>query len=166
MEYELVRLVNDTDLRDIPKQSSKPVIVSTQQESLARIAVDRKIDVICNLETATGRDHTHYRRSGATQVLFNLMAENKVGYLIDFNRILSTEPGSKRAILLGRIMQNIRIAQKQKRSIPVYIAGDRTDDMLKAFARVIGTNNPLTLADLIEAKKRKLRYVSKGVRIK
>lgn len=173
MDFKLIRLIKNSDLKKIPRRKAGVIIISTQNEALARKSVERyPIDALCNLESSTGRNHTHYRRSGANQVLFNLMAEHNVGYLIDFTRILRTDFGKKRALLLGRIMQNIKIAQKKKRSVPIYISclsedefEKRPDSDLKAFARVLGVNKPLTYNDLIKSAEIKKQFVSKGIRL-
>ena len=157
----------EADLKDLRNAAKKGeiTILSSSDEILARRVVDKfPVDLVTNLATSTGRDHTHYRRSGATQVLFNMMTDKKVAYLIDFNRILATSPGKGRALLLGRIMQNIRIAQKAKRQVPVFILGDRAEDMLKAFARVLGARKPLTKTDLTIWKTKKLKIIKRGVK--
>ncbi len=158
----------EADLKDLRNAAKRGeiTILSSSDEILARRAVDKfPVDLLTNLATSTGRDHTHYRRSGATQVLFNMMVENKVAYLIDFNRILATPAGKSRALLLGRIMQNIRIAQKAKRQVPVFILGDRSDEMLKAVARVLGARKPLTKMDLAIWKTQKLKIIKRGVKL-
>ena len=101
------------------------VVASSIDEKTIRIILESKwIKFFTNIETSTGRDHTHYRRSNFNQVLAKLAKDTEKTYLIDFSRILKID-GKKRDLLLGRIAQNIRICQKFK--VPVEIATFATE---------------------------------------
>lgn len=79
----------------------------------ARAALEHKADVVFGLEDDEREDKTHYRISGLNQVLCRIAAENKVAIGFSFAKILSTF-GSKRAKLMGRMMQNIVLCRKFK----------------------------------------------------
>ena len=90
------------------------IIGTSQDLKTVRALVEKgRVNYIINIETTGGRDHTHYRRSNFNQVIARFCRENKVTYLIDFSRIKKVE-NLKRALLLGRIMQNARICRKEK----------------------------------------------------
>jgi RNase P/RNase MRP subunit p30 len=135
--------------RKIAKNASFIVADSTDEKTIRYIMEQSWIQFFTNIETSTGRDHTHYRRSNFNQVLANLAKNTGKTYVVDFSNILKVT-GRKRAILLGRIMQNIRICDKFK--VPVAIATFainkhelRNPEDLKAFLRALKTKK---LADI------------------
>jgi RNase P/RNase MRP subunit p30 len=116
------------------------VVASSTDEATIRVIIESKwIKYFTDIETSTGRDHTHYRRSNFNQVLAKLAKETGKTYVVDFSHILKVE-GKQRELLLGRIKQNIKICNKYK--VPVQIATFATNSYelrnssdLKAFLR-------------------------------
>jgi len=82
----------------------------------------KKTDIITSLETSLDKDKTHYKESGLNQVLCKLAKKNKIAIAFNFNNILNAK---KRYLILGRIMQNIRLCRKYK--IPMIIASFAND---------------------------------------
>ncbi len=118
------------------------VVASTNEETIRAACSKRNITYITHLATSTGRDHTHYRRGNINQVIAKLCKENKIGYIIDFSRILELE-GWGRELLIGRIKQNIRIFKKYE--VPIQVASFAKNEYelrnpkdLEAFGRVLG----------------------------
>ncbi len=90
-----------------------------------------RIDFLVNIESSGGREHTHYRRSNFNQVIARICKEKNVTYLVDFSRIKSLE-GIKRAVLLGRIMQNNKICKKEKVSVEVKSFAGKLDELVNS----------------------------------
>jgi len=134
---------NNSDFKKLRGKKENLIVVMASQENLIRTALEsKKVDFVVNIETSTGRDHTHYRRSNVNQVLAKLAKQHNIGYSVDFSRILKTEPGEKRAMLFGRIMTNLRIFNKYKVNCKIYsFASDefelRSTDALTTFQKVL-----------------------------
>ncbi len=58
-----------------------------------------------------GRDSLHYRRGGLNQIIARILAKKEVVISMNLS-LLSSLPADKRAYLIGRQMQNIKIARK------------------------------------------------------
>jgi RNase P/RNase MRP subunit p30 len=136
------------------RKASFVVADSTEEKTIRYIMEQSWIQFFTNIETSTGRDHTHYRRSNFNQVLAKLAKDTKKTYVVDFSHLLSVT-GRKRSILLGRIMQNIRVCDKFK--VPVSIATFATSKEelrnpkdLQALLRALKTNK---IADIMEIIK-------------
>ena len=116
------------------------ISVSDGSEKNNRALLEKGVKYITGLSTDEGKEHTHYRRSGVNQVLAKLAKEHGTTYIINFARILNSE---NRALLIGRIMQNVRIFKKYKVPIKVCslakVASElRSESDLEAFGRVLG----------------------------
>jgi len=108
----------------------------------SREAIERGADVVFGFELLAEKDPTHHRASGLNQVLCKLAADKKVQIGLSFSTILAYI-GQKRAILLGRMAQNIMFCQKYK--TPMRIASFATSPWemrapaeLKAFFSQLG----------------------------
>jgi RNase P/RNase MRP subunit p30 len=137
--------IRDIDsARKVAKRAQFVIASSTEEKTIRKIMESKWIKFFTNIETSTGRDHTHYRRSNFNQVLAVLAKETGKTYLIDFSRLLKITD-KNRTILIGRIMQNIRICQKFK--VPISIV---------TFAREpYHLRNPRDLQALLRAMKTK-----------
>jgi hypothetical protein len=78
-----------------------------------------KPNLMFDFENSKLNDKTHYRRSGLNQVLCKIAAENDIIIGFSFNSLLKCT-GARRAVLLGRMMQNINICRKYKVKIGVF----------------------------------------------
>lgn len=108
----------------------------------SREAIERGADIVYGFELLAEKDPTHYRASGLNQVLCKLAADKKVQIGFSFSTILNFI-GQKRAILLGRMAQNITFCQKYK--TPMRMASFAADPWemrapaeLKAFFTQLG----------------------------
>jgi len=162
---------NVADFKKLKFLPDTLVLGSAQDEKLIRrLLEDKRIDGLINIESSTGREHTHYRRSGVNQVIAKIARENGKFYCMDFSRILQT-PIYNRYILLGRMVQNIRIFQKYR--VPIAIASFasnkyelRNRDALESFVRVLGTRKSVSVETLFKNKQDILSgKIRKGVRV-
>ncbi len=90
----------------------------------SREAIERGADIAYNFELQESKDPTHYRASGLNQVLCKLAADKKVRIGFSVSTLLA-HTGQKRAILIGRMMQNITFCTKYK--TPMKIASFATE---------------------------------------
>jgi len=125
--------------KDVRKTHDKKIMAIC---TASREAIERGADVVYGFELLETREHTHYRASGMNQVLCKLAADKKVKIGFSFSEILNTY-GPKRAIIMGRMAQNIMFCQKYK--TPIKIASFATEPYqmraeaeLKAFFKQLG----------------------------
>lgn len=84
----------------------------------SRDAIERGAPLTFNFEITEDKDHTHYRRSGLNQVLCKLATQKNVAIGFSIHEILTSE-GRKRAMIMGRIMQNVIFLRKYKTNIKI-----------------------------------------------
>ena len=78
----------------------------------------KKIRLIYGFEESARRDYMHQRASGLNHVLCELCSRNNVAVGISYGMLLNADSESC-CVLMGRIMQNIRLCQKYKVKIVV-----------------------------------------------
>ncbi len=137
---------------DSPKNIKSKIKISfTKSVFKSNILKDRnlieskKASLIYEFEQDKMKDKSHFRSSGMNHVLANLMKEKKVSYGISFSQILNASKEVK-ALLIGRIVQNILLCRKYK--VPVVVASFarnphemRDSRDLIALARTLGLND-------------------------
>jgi len=79
----------------------------------SREALEREADIVGGFESSEGKDKTHYRESGLNQVLCRIAVENNVQVGFSAENILESV-GKDRAVLLGRVTQNLLLCRKFK----------------------------------------------------
>jgi len=107
-----------------------------------RKSVDRKnkVDIIIGVELVSKKDSFHQRNSGLNQIICKLAKENKVAIGFSFSNVLNSK---KRALILGRMMQNVKLCRKYKVKIICGSFAKNKKEMrdakdLLSFCRVIG----------------------------
>jgi RNase P/RNase MRP subunit p30 len=79
-----------------------------------RAVIERKeVDCLFGLEGSHRKDPMHFRASGMNQVIGKIMSDNGIILCMPFSWVLD-EDGERRATIIGRIMQNMRIAKQFK----------------------------------------------------
>ncbi len=124
------------------RMNQKLNIINGGNELTNRKAVENKsIDILLHPEENTKKDFMHSRNSGLNQVLCRLANKNNVSIGFSFNNILNSS-GMKRAILLGRMIQNVILCKKYKVKMIVvnHTANDceRDNGDLKSFGICLG----------------------------
>ncbi|MFH1408846.1 MAG: RNase P subunit p30 family protein [Nanoarchaeota archaeon] len=80
----------------------------------SRTLIDRgQVDCVYGFETVAYKDGLHQRNAGLDHILAKVMKSKQVAYGVPFHLVLGTT-GVKRAQIIGRIKQNIRLARKFK----------------------------------------------------
>lgn len=142
--------------------SSKAIKILECNESNVRQAVEgKKADIILVAER-NPRDSLHFRRVGFDGIIAELARKKGIAFAFSFSSILNARD---RALVMGRIMQAIRLCRKHKvRMCFASFARNkwemRAAEELKAFARVLGmtsaeANEAVNAVEgIIEDKKR------------
>ena len=134
-----------------------------------RIAVEMKnIDILLSPEKGVRKDSLHYRQSGMNQVLCKLAKKNKITIGFNFNDIL-TSKGIERAMIIGRMMQNVKLCRKYKLRIVIgSFAMNKWQMRYKAdlisFGIVLGMHpleaqNSLQIVDQLLKEKEEKKYI-------
>ena len=116
-------------------------LIIAEHSDKDRERIERKeIQLLYHLETDEKRDFLHQRASGLNHILAELCSEKKVMVSFSHNLLLKSK---KRALLLGRMMQNIGLCRKYK--VPMVFASFasapiemRSPHDLKALGIVLG----------------------------
>ena len=98
---------------------------------------DKRKKTIFDLELSQRMDFMHHRNSGLNQVLCKLANKNSITIGFSFSSILYST-GAKRAIILGRMKQNLRLCKKYKVKILFASFASKPEDLrnlndIKAF---------------------------------
>lgn len=123
-------------------KKSKNFVVVKSSEDDRQVIESGSADVVFGCETRALKDYAHQRASGLNHVLCKLATKNNVSIGFSFSELLEATP-QQRAILIGRMQQNIRLCQKYK--TPMRIASFATSPWqmrgphdLQALFRVLG----------------------------
>ena len=133
--------------KDLSK--GKKVADFTLVQDPERKAIEKKNpDIVFDLELSNRDDFMFQRNSGLNHILCRLMAENKILYYINFGQILKSK---NKPVLLGRIMQNLRLCKKYKVKTGIASFASKTADM----------RNLKDLESFLNFKKKKFIYEHK-----
>lgn len=133
--YELVR-------REIEKQKKlgKEIIIQGRDiEFNRKVLENRKVNMLI-LSHTDKKDKLKERDSGLNQVLCKLARENNITIVIDFNE-LKVEDKKASAVILGRIIQNIKLIKKFKNKLIIINSQDKTG--ISAFLRILGADTKI-----------------------
>ncbi|MBT3395499.1 hypothetical protein HOA59_00495 [archaeon] len=125
------------------KKAKGPVIILGGDEKINRLAVEnKKVSILLSPERNDRKDSLFIRRSGLNQVLCKLAAKNNVSVGFDFSSVLKSSE-KKRARIIGRMAQNVKLCRKYKVGIVVASFASnkfelRSNDSLRSFCKVIG----------------------------
>lgn len=97
---------------------SKIFVLGVNDEINRTSLENKKVKALVSLEYERGHDWPNYRNSGLNQVLCKIARDNNKAIIINFKDIFF-KIGCDRAILLGRIMQNIRLCRKYKVNLKI-----------------------------------------------
>lgn len=105
---------------------------------------DKKIKLFFDLENKDERDFIHQRNSGINHILAKIAHDKEKIIGFNFSTILNSKP-EKRAQLLGRMRQNVKLCRKYKvKTFLGSFASEpfelRSDYELRAFGFMIGMN--------------------------
>ncbi|UCD03814.1 MAG: hypothetical protein JSW73_04720 [Candidatus Woesearchaeota archaeon] len=163
-------LVKGKNISKIKKKDLGENIIVAQgdgsEEVNRAILSNKNVDIIIDVSSAKGKEHTHYRKSTLNQVLAKQALKSKITYAINFNRILNEK---ERIKLIGRVKQNIQIFQKSKVTIIICSFATNKNELrnysdLVSFARTLGAKKVNPVEEIIR-KKIDPNFISEGVRV-
>lgn len=76
----------------------------------------RQFDGVYNLEGHSDREFMHHRNSGLNQVLCKIACDKKKVVVFNVGSLIGSS-GQKRALMLGRMQQNVMLCRKYKVTI-------------------------------------------------
>ncbi len=104
-------LVNQKNIRKASKSSKLLVAKSSDND---RFFIEgKKVHLIYGFEELQMKDSLHQRSSGLNHTICELAKKNKIAVGFAYSLLLNKE-GYNKSILVGRIMQNIKLCQKYK----------------------------------------------------
>ncbi len=149
-------LIKTEDVNELIKSAAKAgkekkiVFVQGSNDEINRTAVENKnVRVLLSPEHSRGKDFMHYRNSGLNQVLCGLAAKNNIAIGVNLSEFSCMKDNREKALVLGRIMQNIRLCNKFKVKMFIASFAKKPDEMvsadgLKSFALSIGMSTSQT----------------------
>jgi len=114
-----------------------------------KIIENKKPSIVFDLELGSRKDFMFQRNSGLNHILCRLLVKNKITYYINFSQILESK---NKQVLLGRIIQNLRLCNKYKVKVGV-----------GSFARKPAQmRNPQDMKSFLKLEKKKFIYPYKN----
>ncbi len=137
--------------------AKKFTIVEGISEEKNRKAVENKqVDILLAPERVGKKDRLNQRDSGLNDVLCKFARDNDIAIGFSFSDVLNSK---YRAILLGRMMQNVRLCRKYKvrmvlGSFAKNVWEMRAPNDLSAFGQVLGMTSKEAMIALNFTRKR------------
>ncbi len=113
-------IINSKDINEVRKLIQKAkkenpeesIIVRAQDEEFNRKILEMKeVNILLSPEMHERKDFLKQRDSGLNEVLCNIAAKNKIRIGIALEEIIKKQ-GKEKAIILARIIQNIKLCKK------------------------------------------------------
>ncbi len=123
---------------EIKKNRNKTIIFSSSDDELNRKILEKeKIDILL-LNQSGRKDSMKQRNSGFNQVLAKIAKKNNVVVGINFDEIIESR-GKNKAEIFGRIIQNIKLCNKNKLKMKfICLKNERDVYDLKSLGLVLG----------------------------
>ncbi len=124
-------------------KEGKRVMVQGKDIEFNRIILEnRKVSMLI-LSHKIGKDKLKERDSGLNHILCKLAKENNIALAINFDEIIASQ-GKERALILGRLMQNIKLCRKFKNKLRIINQPQDTYG-LSALLRVLGADTKMAV---------------------
>jgi ribonuclease P/MRP protein subunit RPP1 len=139
MDYIFIQENNfDKARKRIKENKDKKIIFSSDDDELNRKILEKEKIEILLLNQKGKRDFQKQRNSGFNQVLAKLAKKNNVTIGINFDELVNSE-GKEKSEILARIMQNIRICNKNKLKMKFISKDHKRNDLdMKSLGLVLG----------------------------
>ena len=146
-------IINTTSLPQARKQIQKlkkdnknqQIIIQAQDDVFNRKILENKdVDVLISPESHDRKDKLKQRDSGLNEIHCKLAKENNIKIAIDINQLKKLNPKDK-AIILSRIIQNIKLCKRTKTQI-IVIPKQSKQDILSFFITLKGSTQQTKLA--------------------
>lgn len=134
-----MQIINTPNLNEARKQiqqlkkENKEVIVQAQDDAFNRKILENKdVDILLNPELHDRKDFLKQRDSGLNEFLCKLAKKNNIKIGIDLDTIKKLNKKQK-AIILARIIQNIKLCKRTKTPIILFPKKHKKQDILAFF---------------------------------
>jgi RNase P/RNase MRP subunit p30 len=104
----------DKARQKIRKSKGKIIIFSSNDDDLNRKIMEKEQINILLLRQKQRKDKLKQRNSGLNQVMAKIAQRNNISIGIDLDEIISEDSSSEKAKIIARIMQNIKLCNKNK----------------------------------------------------
>ena len=111
LNIEIGFIVTQKNLNQAFKKSKILVVKSSDKDRL--FIESKKIKIIYGFEETYRKDYMHHRASGLNQIISEMARKYDVYFGFSYSSLLN-KPDQIASLILGRMMQNIRICQKYK----------------------------------------------------
>lgn len=140
---EIGFIVNQKNINDDVKLSKLLVVKSSDKDRT--FIESKKIKVIYGFEETNRKDFLHQRASGLNHVICELAKKNNVVIGFSYSSLFN-KSDSVTSLLIGRMMQNIRLCQKYKLKTVIGSFSERPFDLrlphdVKSLFTMLGMNN-------------------------
>jgi len=139
-----MQIINTTNLNEARKQiqklkkENKKVIIQAQDDVFNRKVFENKdVNIIIGLEFHNRKSKLKQRDSGLNEIHCKLAKQNNIKIGIDLNKLKKQDKKNK-AIILSRIIQNIRLCKRTKTHI-IFIPKQSKQDTLSFFITLKGS---------------------------
>ncbi|MDP2909068.1 MAG: RNase P subunit p30 family protein [Nanoarchaeota archaeon] len=173
ISVNIIEPATKKELRKKLKQESglRVVLGSANNRTVAET---KKVDILLSPEKGVKKDSLHHRNSGLDTVICGLAKKNSIAIGFNFNDILTNE-GTKRAEIIGRMMQNVWLCRKYKlRMVLGSFAKDkwqmRARNDLISFGIILGMHpaeakkSLEAISEILKEKKEKKFVICEGVK--
>lgn len=173
ISVNIIEPTTKKELRKKLKQESGLRIVLGSANNRT-VAETKKVDILLSPEKGVKKDSLHHRNSGLDTVICGLAKKNSIAIGFNFNDILTNE-GTKRAEIIGRMMQNVWLCRKYKLRV---VLGSFAKDKWQMRARTDLISFGITLgmhpaeakksleaiSEILKEKKEKKFVICEGVK--
>ena len=140
---EIGFIVNQKNINNAVKLSKTIVVKSSDKDRT--FIESKKIRLIYGFEEVHKKDYIHQRGSGLNHVICELAKKNNVVIGFSYSSLLN-KSDSVTSLLIGRMMQNIRLCQKYKLKTVIGSFSERAFDLrlphdVKSLFTMLGMNN-------------------------
>ena len=132
------------------KSKNKKVFVAVRSSNNDREIMEKsKADMVFSFEESPKKDFIHQRASGLNHILCKLAKENNITIGFSLSSILNSK---NKQVVLGRIMQNIKLCRKFRVKTAVASFAQKPFEMrgshdLRSLFEILGSKNPAFLKE-------------------
>jgi len=99
------------EIQELKKQKKQVIVLAQDDEFNRKILEIKDVDILLSPELHDRKDKLKQRDSGLNEVLCKIASKNNIKIGLEINKIRKTKD-KNRAIILARIMQNIKLCKK------------------------------------------------------
>lgn len=143
-EKEIRKILESLKLNN--KSAKKIAVLGQNDEFNRRIIETCRINFLVSPERLCKKDTLKQRDSGLNHVAAKESAKNNIEIIIDFSEISRIKDKKEKALLLAKIMQNIKICRKAGCKIKIATFANTKEELcseheLRAFAFSLGMSS-------------------------